>query len=513
MDKHTNALADMLVYADKEKISDDMKLLVCEFIRFVQETVGDTDFKNTSMRDAVCLYENYICAKRKDMEHRTLIRSSLQFIAKYIGCDEEINQNQLNVFMTQCSVRCGLVIPAVDVTHEKLSHYTNRPEIQDIAILLIKSNRLKLLPKCLVSHLIEFLEQKDLTTVDDIIEMDCEDIERIQIWYVRRFIKCAKFQPIFDPQQRYTSFLQYAPQKFFCEFPCLWKYPPLMLTTLYRRMTCYEDRQALLDLSEGLAQHRLEGTLQRRIPARVYSSVTKQLCSFVSNLRSMITHTGQTFSLNAVFGNRNEWHAHDLLDLLARVVAFSFRHPITKKPTIKTESASNNAVRLRILINSLVSAGLFRLIHVDYRINIAKLHRRVAELHNENPQLYSDSPPERKYRNEARVTDELIEKMRAACHTAREKAMLMLLAMTGLRAQAICLLRWKDVWDFDTNKPTESLRVVEKFSNVRMIPALPSVQEALQNLRKEVARSDAAAFVFYIQKKPLQTGGSVSKTI
>lgn len=106
--------------------------------------------------------------------------------------------------------------------------------------------------------------------------------------------------------------------------------------------------------------------------------------------------------------------------------------------------------------------------------------RRMRRLERERPDVYRAAPRPKPVRTNAPLTLEDAERMLAAsADRPLDRAVLLLLATTGLRAGALADLRVRDVVPPDGVGIAEEATVLEKYSRWRTVPLVPPVRAAL----------------------------------
>ena len=329
---------------------------------------------------------------------------------------------------------------------------------------------------------------------------------------VARAVHCslveARRQPGIDGDRLlFNRFTRFAPLQLFETFPELYDYPVEFARFLHKLSE--PDRDLVMSLLAAVTRGKVLTSLHRKDRNRVYRSASQEVMLVIGEVCRLCS----TLDEPMVAVLPVEISKDGIVGLLAKLQGRYQHEGRGKGKKQTTVEYTSKPQHLRKVMCSWMGHGVFPSVQEGTKLSHRAVDACLFELEEAHPQLYKGKEDSEKVQpGDPVFGDTELQLLMASCHTARQKAYALLSLTTGLRREAMALIRIDHVWDASCGVARHTFTADEKGSVKRPVSLPDNTREALA-VYVRTEHSHVSPFLFYSSLSPLVPQPQIIRTI
>lgn len=321
-------------------------------------------------------------------------------------------------------------------------------------------------------------------------------------------IHVVKSQPTTDDDMRFSTHTKFAPSHMFSSYPTLQEYPGCFAKFLWQ-IDCPLLQKHVMALVMAVSRAKILKHGRSKDRDRLHRAAAIEVMVAIKEIRRLANEDNVPLSdmLPA------EITLPGLTYIAARVVG---RYNKSGRGVgNKTGSAApslNLMNNFMSIINSWIGHSIFPQIADGNKITSKMVDTVLCTLEAEEPDKYQVLPDVKQRAKDHVLTQKAVERLILCCQTSRERAYVQLSMTSGLRVEAMALLKPNVLWDDAAGEVVSCITVTEKNSVRRIIQLPPQTRVALGEYISNDHHQESP-YLFYSTKSPLTPNRDVIRTI
>lgn len=313
-------------------------------------------------------------------------------------------------------------------------------------------------------------------------------------------VEFIKRHPMIDTDSTYSNHFWCIPTEFVHTYRSLVDYPSLLGRFLYRRLAehnRHEEIGAVVEFVDRLCRGRL---IHHGCQAmnRVRRSVTMTM---VRLLAVLLRLPDPSVDMRVAFSRSQT--ITDLVELLARVSAWLNCNAKVRGCLSTTENPTKQADVLIAFVQGAINNGIFSPgTPQRTRIPMASVRERMIQLESNDSVTYTAFRDDQICRYKPPITQGVVQRLYHGANTTTELCVILLLATTGIRSEALEHLTVEAVWDKAKQNIRRPMRIIEKNQQIRQIVACPELVAVMSKHILKTHPGDPFVYLFPNPRDP-----------